>query len=100
MNDAEAWLDTRTTGAPRALLARVREWLQQSPSLPLADQLAHGGGSALRAAVRRGAAREAALDLLAADALITLALLESAERDPAQLAGAARAMRDQAAEAA
>jgi hypothetical protein len=96
VSDDAAWLDTRTSGAPRALLARVHEWLRDAPDVPTHVQLAEAGEQALRAAIRSGAGREAALDLLAADALITLALLESAERDPAGLAIAARSLRVQA----
>ncbi len=52
-------------------------------------RLADAGRAALAAATRDGAGRAAALDLLAADALITLALLATAERDPAALGRAA-----------
>ena len=96
MSTAAAWLDARTSGAPGALLARVHEWLQHVPQVTPEVQLAQAGEAALRAAIHRGAGREAALDLLAADALITLALLERAEHDPAGLATAARALREQA----
>ena len=70
------------------------------PAAPLGTRLAMAGELALQAAIRRGSDREAALDLLAADALITLALLESAERDPATLGTTARLLRDRAASAA
>ena len=70
------------------------------PAAPLGTRLAMAGELALQAAIRRGSDREAALDLLAADALITLALLESAERDPATLGATARQLRDMAASAA
>jgi hypothetical protein len=59
-------------------------------------QLAEAGELALKASVRRGAGRDAALDLLAADALITLALLEVAERDPSSLGAEARRLRTHA----
>ena len=99
MNHAAVWLDARTSGAPPVLLARVREWLQHGTPTAAELPMARAGELALRAAVERGAGREAALDLLAADALITLALLECAGRDPAELAATARSLRDQAAAA-
>jgi hypothetical protein len=94
------WFDDRTLGAPEALLGRVRECLAATESADLGDRLARAGDLALTEAVRRGAGRDAALDLLAADALITLALLERAEHDPAGLGKAARSLRALAAEAA
>jgi hypothetical protein len=47
----------------------------------------------LVAAMSAGSSRACALDLLAADALITLALLAAAERDPATLGATAGAIR-------
>jgi hypothetical protein len=100
VSDLAVWLDDRTIGAPGALLTRVRECLAQTEPAPIGDRLARAGELALAEAVRRGAGRDAALDLLAADALITLALLERAARDPAGLAASARVLREQAAGAA
>jgi hypothetical protein len=92
-----AWFEARTVGAPPALLARVEECLASTPEGPLGSRLAASGELALQASIHRGAGREAALDLLAADALITLALLESVERDPAALGVTARMLRAAAA---
>lgn len=100
VKQADAWLDANTTGAPAALLVRVQESFVRTASGALGERLARAGGLALSEAVHRGTGREAALDLLAADALITLALLESAERDPAGFGIAARSLRLHAAEAA
>lgn len=54
-------------------------------ALPHAEALALAATAALDEAVRRPEGRGAALDLLAADALITLALLAQAEADPSRL---------------
>jgi hypothetical protein len=53
--------------------------------------------SALEAAIHQGADRTVALDLLAADALVTLALLAQAESTPADLGAFAGQLRAQAA---
>jgi hypothetical protein len=94
---AEAWIEARTRGAPPALLVRVREHLASVPDHTLGVRLAQAGELALRASIHSGSGREGALDLLAADALITLALLESAERDPEQLGATAQRLRSVAA---
>jgi hypothetical protein len=97
---AAVWFDDHTSGAPEALLGRVRECLAATPPSAIGEQLARAGEAALTEAVRRGTGRDAALDLLAADALITLALLEVADRDPVALGSAAGALRARAAGAA
>lgn len=51
----------------------------------LAERLAGAARSALTAAAAQSGGRAAALDLLAADALVTLALLRQAEEEPAML---------------
>lgn len=89
MTTPAEWLEQRTAGAPPILLARVQQALDAAPDGPIGDRLAAAGELALRAAEEKGSSREAALDLLAADALVTLTLLEAAERDPAGLAAAA-----------
>ncbi|HRP08295.1 MAG TPA: hypothetical protein PLL69_07395 [Gemmatimonadales bacterium] len=89
MTTHDEWLERRTAGSPPVLLARVRQALDAAPEGTLGERLALAGESALRAAEEKGSSREAALDLLAADALVTLTLLEAAERDPAGLATAA-----------
>ena len=64
MTDPVVWFVDRTAGAPGALGARARHYLE---AVPVAGS------------------RAAALDLLAADGLITLALLAQAEDRPEAL---------------
>jgi hypothetical protein len=81
------WLDQHTRRAPAALARCVRHHVeavgtQGSP----ADILARAGRHALEfVAAHPEGDRSIALDLLAADALITLALLAQAQTDPGQL---------------
>ncbi len=90
---ADAWFAERTTGAPSALRERAATFFAAATSEDLAARLALAGEAALRDATNGGRARAAALDLLAADALITLALLATAERAPDQLARVATDLR-------
>lgn len=94
------WVTSRIDGAPQALRSRVEEWISLGSESSVPDRLAAAGTIALSASDKPGAGRESALDLLAADALITLALLHHAEHDPAGLEGAARQLRERAVEAA
>ncbi len=77
-----SWLDDRLNDAPEALALRVRELAAGSRE---PDRLAHAGAAALDAAVSIGSNRSAALDLLAADALITLALFRVGTSEPERL---------------
>ncbi len=63
------------------------------PTTP--ERLADAAKGALEVALERTGDRGAALDLLAADALVTLALAAQVETDPAGLARFARAVRGQ-----
>ena len=92
-----AWFMTHTSGAPDALRARSERFFDATTSGPLIERLAGAGRAALAEAIRDGASRAAALDLLAADALITLALLCAAEGDPATFGVAAAGLRRQVA---
>ena len=76
------WLDCRTSQAPSALRSRVRHYagLAAAPHLP--SGLAAAAHSALEQVLSHPGDRSIALDLLAADALITLALLAQAEAAP------------------
>lgn len=86
MNRAAAWLDEHTAGAPATLRDRVRHHALATPAeSSIAETLARAGADALATVTARPGDRSVALDLLAADALITLALLEQAERDPSRL---------------
>jgi len=80
------WVEQHTAAAPAALRARVREHaLAARPAEPLPAALALAGREALDRVVAHPGDRSVALDLLAADALITLALLAQAQRAPDQL---------------
>lgn len=94
MSIGDAWLEARTAGAPDVLRERVAAWAALTdPVQPRPGRLAAAAEAALEAALRSGQERPVALDLLAADALVTLALLAQAEEAPGQLAGMARAVR-------
>lgn len=92
------WVTQHTAGAPARLRRQVEGYFAAEPSGALSDRLAAAGDAALRAATSAGSTRAAAIDLLAADALITLALLVGAERTPATLADLAAELRQRAAE--
>ena len=98
MSDDSAWLDARIAGAPPRLAERARHFAGVAAGDEPGERLAAAGLRALEAAESLGRDRAAALDLLAADALITLALLETAEREPGRLAVTAAELRRQAAE--
>lgn len=95
MADAmEAWFTARTAGAPPRLLEASAAWWHAASGDTAGARLADAGRLALDAAIAAGASRDAALDLLAADALITLALLAEAEADPTSLGARALAIRE------
>lgn len=76
------WLDRYTSLAPPALRARVREFALAAAGKTRATALATAGQAALERVLSHVGDRSAALDLLAADALITLALQAQAEDAP------------------
>ena len=78
-------------GAPADLAARTRELLPADLAISAAT-LAASAAAALSGAVAAGSDRKAALDLLAADALVTLALAAQVEADPARLAAFAASL--------
>lgn len=83
MTDVATWFAEHTTGAPGALRARAAHYLGAvSGSTPHPEALAAAGALALAAVVADGRDRAAALDLLAADGLVTLALLAQASEAP------------------
>ena len=87
------WLDRHTAAAPAALRRRVGEYALAGPSDgPVAELLASAGSRALDQVAAHPGDRSVALDLLAADALITLALLAQAEIRPAELDGFATSL--------
>jgi len=96
---AADWLARSASGAPAELVDRASAWLARTEQAGSAsEQLARAGRAALQAAIDSTEGRPAAADLLAADALVTLALEARAAEDPAGLgAFAARVRRDGAA---
>jgi len=96
---AERWLEDRLADTPSELAARTREFLGRVSSGGLAERLAMAGRLALESATARSADRGGALDLLAADALVTLALAAQVDQDPGQLGPMAAALRREAGEA-
>lgn len=90
---ADPWFAARTAGAPEALRTRAEQFFDATAPADLATRLSDAGHAALGAAMRDGGDRAAALDLLAADALITLALLAGAEGEPSILGQTAAALR-------
>jgi hypothetical protein len=94
------WLDAHTRQAPAALRARVRQYAGEVSGPTLPQALAAAGEAALDRVLSHPGDRSAALDLLAADALITLALLAQAQTEPERLEELAssvlRAMRSDA----
>lgn len=91
------WLDSRTPPPPPALRARMEELLADvlgRSTTELPEQAVTRAGDLVRALIAQGrTGRESALDLLAADALVTYAF-EAAADEPALLAGRARAALD------
>lgn len=88
MTDVGAWFAEHSVGAPDALRARAAQHLAAAPAAPsVAETLAAAAERALAAVISQGRDRAAALDLLAADALVTLSLLAQAEAAPAALDG-------------
>lgn len=87
MTSLAAWLEVHVASAPPALATRVREYaLGPEPEhAGVPHRLADAGARALAGVTGRPGDRSVALDLLAADALITLALVAQAEQDPAGL---------------
>ena len=84
MTHAAAWFESHTAEAPVPLRARMRELVAHDWS---AEGLAVAAERGLSAVVAHPGDRSVALDLLAADGLVTLALLHQAEHRPEGLAG-------------
>lgn len=86
MTENGAWVADRVRGAPVELRQQVLRDAKANPETdPLPEALAGAGWSALGRALARPSERAVALDLLTADALITLALLAQAEQRPEDL---------------
>ena len=85
-----AWLDARRPEVPATLSAHLRRQLAAGPE-PLPELLAARGRAALdRVLAQPGGGRALALDLLAADALVTYAFEAQAAQDPRGLVALAR----------
>jgi len=79
------WLDQHTSQGPPALQSRVQQYAHAASDASLPDRLASAAQAALAHVLTHPGDRSVALDLLAADALITLALLAQAETAPEEL---------------
>ena len=79
------WLDRHTSQAPIALRARVEQYARAASGPSFPQSLVAASQAALDRALSHPGDRSGALDLLAADALITLALLAQAEMAPDSL---------------
>ena len=85
MNEDAGWLHRHTAEAPPVLRQRVMHYAGGSADGELPARLADAGVRALAAVESHPGDRSAALDLLAADALVTLALLAQAQLDASRL---------------
>jgi hypothetical protein len=83
---AGQWLERHISAAPVALQGRIRQVTDAiPPGEDTATALARIATDTLESVIGGTGDRSAALDLLTADALITLALLAQAEADPSHL---------------
>lgn len=96
LSGCRRWFDDRSAGAPPALRERAARYLEAGSEPELPDRLAAAAAAALAVVLGhpKGGDRSAALDLLAADALVTLALLAKAGADPGGLAAFAARLRE------
>lgn len=93
MTLADRWLATQIAGAPEALRERVLAHADRARrELLMPGWLASAAFRALESSLAQGTSRAAALDLLAADGLVTLALLVQAEANPSGLEAFARGL--------
>jgi hypothetical protein len=79
------WLLQHTRQSPTLLRARVQQYAAAATAPTLAEALSVAAEAALAQVLSHPGDRSIALDLLAADALITLALLAQAQTAPDQL---------------
>jgi hypothetical protein len=86
MSDARRWLLQRLDGAPGPLRQRMLEELAASDDADVAAALAGAAARCLEQALKAPAERASALDLLAADALLTHACEAAADAGPEALA--------------
>lgn len=94
VNDLLAWFDRESDGAPAPLRERALGYLASGPpGGDVPEALAAAATRALATTLAHPGGRGAALDLLAADALVTLALKAKAASDPAALGRFAERLR-------
>lgn len=90
----ESWLHARVPAPPAALASRIRELVDavpRAPGAPHADVLLDAGQTLLRQLLGADrTSRHGAIDLLAADALVTYAF-EAAASDPDRIGSRADA---------
>jgi hypothetical protein len=80
------WFHRESAGAPSVLRVRAAHYLETTPGAgDMAEHLAAAARAALSATLGHPGGRDVALDLLAADALVTLALKARAAADPLNL---------------
>jgi hypothetical protein len=79
------WLHQHTRQAPTLLRERVHHYANTAGGTTIPSTLAAAAAAALSQVLAHPGDRSVALDLLAADALITLALLAQAQSAPDQL---------------
>ena len=94
MSEALAWLAPRLAAAPADLADRMRSAVADGSGAPVPDALAAAALACLRRGIDGGERRAAALDLLAADALLTHACEAAAEEDPSALAAFCQRLSD------
>jgi len=90
------WFHRESAGAPSALRVRAAHYLETTAGAgagDMAEDLAAAARAALAATLGHSGGRDGALDLLAADALVTLALKARATADPLNLRGFAARLR-------
>ncbi len=89
----DSWFREHSAGAPTPLQQRAEYYLERRNESGISNRLAAAARAALGAVLTHRGDRSVALDLLAADALVTLALKASALEDPAGLARFAAELR-------
>jgi hypothetical protein len=80
------WLAPQIADAPDQLREHMRAAVEQASGDPVQVRLANAASLSLRAALQHPASKSAALDLLAADALLTHACAAAAEAGEDELA--------------
>ena len=80
MSDAAAWLAPRIEAAPESLRTRMMSAVTNATGGTVHDLLAAAAADCLKRAMEKPSDRASALDLLAADALLTHACEAAAEQ--------------------